>query len=217
MSLLFGSRLELTWFKDIGNQRHRWVMSSSSSERQQLRQAGRLARRQLSPSQRLHATQRLNKKLCYQLRGAKRIALYLAFDGEPDLMPCLATLIAQGKQVYLPQLGRQGMRFVALSALLNARVNRYGIIEPAKHAASIPAQRLQAIVMPLTAYDSAGNRLGMGAGFYDRKLSWRTRRRWRGPLLIGAAWQCQQQANIASADWDIALDRLVNERQTLRF
>lgn len=212
------SRLELTRFKDIGNHRHRWVMLPNSSDRAALRKQGRLARRSLSPSARRAGTDQLNKRLCYQLHSAKRVALYLAFDGEPDVLATIAALIQQGKQVYLPQLTKRGMRFVSLQALIRGHTNQYGILEPHKSATTIASKRLQAIVMPLTAYDAYGERLGMGAGYYDRTLAWRhNRRQWLGPKLVGAAWRTQQAEKIPTEDWDIRLDALCNEKQTLRF
>lgn len=190
----------------------------SSSSKGELRKQGRLARKRLSLSARRQATIRINRKLTRLLRRSQRIALYLHFDGEPDLLPCFETLSQQGKQLYVPLLTRRGMRFLSTNALRRCRINPFGIIEPHRSAARIGSKRLQAIVMPLTAYDSGGNRLGMGAGYYDRTLSWRNhRRQWRGPLLIGCAWSNQAAKNIPSDAWDIPLNRLCNEQQTLRF
>jgi 5-formyltetrahydrofolate cyclo-ligase len=193
------------------------VMLSSNSKTD-LRKQGRSARRSLTRPQRRLAARRLNQRLTPLLHRGHRIGLYLHFDGEPDLLPCLKQLCRRGKQVYVPQLRPQGMRFVPLRALRRARVNHYGIIEPNRHSPSVSSKRLQAVVLPLTAYDLNGQRLGMGAGYYDRELSWRSSRtHWRGPLLIGSAWSCQAAQQIPTESWDIPLNRLCNEQQTLRF
>lgn len=110
------------------------------------------------------------------------------------------------------------MHFVSYRALRQARINRYGIIEPNNKAARLSSKRLQAVVMPLTAYDKLGTRVGMGAGYYDRNLQWRQQyEQWQGPQLIGTAWQCQAMPSIARDAWDIPMNKLVNEQQTLVF
>lgn len=182
----------------------------------QLRQQGRQARRQLPAAYRRLATRRLNQRLFQRLRKYHRIALYLHFDGEPDLLPCITRLARSQHKIYLPVITKNQLSFVSLRALRNARLNRFGIIEPSHHAERISTRRLHAIAMPLSAYDASGNRLGMGAGYYDRALAW-TRNRAVKPQLIGCAWQCQAVAGITAEAWDIPLDALCNEQETVNF
>ena len=60
------------------------------------------------------------------------------------------------------------------------------------------------IFTPLVAFDHAGQRLGMGGGYYNRTLE-----QWFntgiGPLPIGLAHDCQQVERIPVEDWDIPL------------
>lgn len=193
--------------------------SSHITQRQQLRQQGRQARRAISPAQRRLGTRAINRRLLNRLRRYHRIGLYWHFDGEPDLFHCLLALTQLGKQLYLPALSKAGkMHFIHSQSLNQARFNQFGILEPGRQAKRISSKRLQAIVMPLSAYDANGKRLGMGAGFYDKNLDWqRQRRQWCGPTLIGCAWQVQQVANIPSELWDRPLDALINEQQRLEF
>ena len=61
--------------------------------------------------------------------------------------------------------------------------------------------------------DAQGHRLGSGAGYYDRALSFRRRRHgWRGPKLIGIAYECQRVAALAARPTDIPLDAVITER-----
>lgn len=49
-------------------------------------------------------------------------------------------------------------------------LNKWGIHEPKGGEAILPDQ-LDAVIIPLLAFDKAGNRVGYGKGFYDRFLS----------------------------------------------
>ena len=70
--------------------------------------------------------------------------------------------------------------------------------------------------MPLVGFDAAGNRLGMGGGFYDRTLAFMQRVPRPSPVLIGVAHQCQQEAQLPAAAWDIPLQLIVTDKKTIR-
>jgi len=68
------------------------------------------------------------------------------------------------------------------------------------------------------AFDGAGNRLGMGAGHYDRTFAYRRHRTiWRRPWLVGVAFACQRSAGIAPQPWDVRLDAVVTETGVVYF
>lgn len=190
----------------------------SMSDSRQIRRRLRAARRSLSAAeQRQHAralASNLERVPAY--RRARRVAFYLATDGEIDLGPSLQRALRTGKECYLPVLRKHrqnSLWFVAYHEGARMRRNRFGISEPRLvHAKRVHPMGLQIIVMPLVAFDPAGHRLGMGGGFYDRTLNYLTRRRrWRAPKLIGAAHELQRVALIESQPWDIALNFVVTE------
>jgi 5-formyltetrahydrofolate cyclo-ligase len=97
--------------------------------------------------------------------------------------------------------------------------NSFGILEPARCISdSVAVRSLDVIFVPLIAVDARGNRMGSGAGFYDRALKHlRIGRHWRRPKLIGLAFECQRVQRIASAPWDVPLDALLTEKALYRF
>jgi 5-formyltetrahydrofolate cyclo-ligase len=71
---------------------------------------------------------------------------------------------------------------------------------------------LDVILMPLVAFDGQGNRLGMGAGYYDRTLAFlRHRRHWRKPRIIGLAYEFQRMPALPAEPWDVPLDGIITE------
>jgi 5-formyltetrahydrofolate cyclo-ligase len=80
-----------------------------------------------------------------------------------------------------------------------------------------PARALDLLFVPLVAFDDAGNRLGMGGGYYDRTLAYlRLRRHWYRPRVIGLAHTLQRVASLPKNAWNVPVDAVVTERTVHR-
>jgi len=91
--------------------------------------------------------------------------------------------------------------------------NRYGIPEPLSHHPSLTVDKLDLVLVPLVGFDRACNRLGMGAGFYDRCFNHRGSRPWR----IGVAHELQKIAMIPQDAWDKPLHAVITDRKCYRY
>jgi 5-formyltetrahydrofolate cyclo-ligase len=187
-------------------------------DRKRLRQQIRRQRRALTPVQRRHYAQRLARILSHHplFWRARRIALYLPNDGEMDLGPLMQRAVKMGKQCYLPvisQLSHNRLWFAEYLPGQKLSPNIYGIPEPAngKWQGRSPIG-LDLILMPLVGFDGAGNRLGMGGGYYDRTLAYlRHRHSWRRPLLLGVAYEFQRVEKLVSEVWDVPMHGVITE------
>lgn len=142
-----------------------------------------------------------------QWSGAKKIALYLDADGELGTEHIISAALEQNKEIYLPVIGpNHSLTFACWEIDQPLVSNRWGINEPGASAPLCSIQELDILFMPLVAWDKRGNRLGMGAGYYDRALDGITR-----PALIGLAHSAQEIAVVPSENWDVALDAIVTE------
>jgi 5-formyltetrahydrofolate cyclo-ligase len=185
----------------------------------QLRRRLRAGRRRLTPQvQRDHAkalARHLDTNL--RFRRARRVAFYIAADGEIDPAPVLRLALRAGKRCYLPVLRKYRPGYLWFHAYRRhtcLRRNRFGILEPTVRKRERAAPwGLDMILVPLVGFDRDCHRLGMGGGFYDRTLGYmRLRRHWKAPLLIGLAHECQRVDRIDARPWDVALDGVVTER-----
>jgi 5-formyltetrahydrofolate cyclo-ligase len=187
------------------------------SLRPDLRKMMRSRRRALDETQRRRCAEQVTQRFAAtrMFRTAQHIGLYFPADGELNTIPLMQRAWAMGKYCYLPVLhGRaQHLRFAAYYPDEVLAPNRLGILEPQRPLRErISAARLDVILLPLTAFDTAGNRLGMGAGFYDRTLAFRKQRHcWQHPHLFGLGYDFQRVGGIVAAAWDVRLDGVVTE------
>jgi 5-formyltetrahydrofolate cyclo-ligase len=72
------------------------------------------------------------------------------------------------------------------------------------------------LIVPVTAFDRRGMRLGKGHGVYDRAIA-AFRRSRRDPLLVGFAFSVQEVPAIPAEGHDVRLDWIVTETETLEF
>ena len=197
-------------------------MAQPTPEIRALRRSLRALRRSLPRDERQKAEYAIGNALRHLklLRRGHRVAVYLAMAGEVDLRSTIEAGWRAGCKLYAPRITsrRRGtMGFVPLQAGARLRANprAYRIAEPvASPSARISPLRLDAILMPVVGFDRHGNRLGMGAGYYDRALRHLRdgSRRWRRPRLVGLAFACQEVERIVPSTWDIPLDVVVTER-----
>lgn len=183
------------------------------NQRDALRRHLRQKRRSLSSSAQVLAAQKLLIKLARSplYRQARKIAFYWPNDGEISPLPLMQLALSQGKHCYLPLVKSTTLEMTFQRYRRGERLQRnsFGIPEPLIHSPALPAQDLDIVFLPLVGFDSHGNRLGMGGGFYDRAFA---NLRHHRPLRLGLAHSQQRVPQLESASWDIPLHGICTER-----
>ena len=186
---------------------------------QQLRQQIRTKRQSLSANK----IQQSSKLVCERLSGltqvrrAKRIAYFHPNDGEIDLRS-LPTLV--NAEYCLPLISDAIRAWEPKQLFFQPETddlypNRYNIAEPKYDIQQvINPSLLDVVLFPLVGFDKKGNRLGMGAGYYDRTFA-RVHRGWRSPYFIGIAYGFQELESLAPAHWDIPLQAIVTDNEVI--
>jgi 5-formyltetrahydrofolate cyclo-ligase len=180
-----------------------------------LRKQMRAQRRSLSAADHLRRSDQAARAIASlpMFRAGKRIAVYLPFDGETGTTALIEAARRRGVKLFVPVIvdrRHSRIRFYPLER--KTRRGVFGIGVPSSLARPISARWLDLIVVPLVGVDAKGGRLGMGGGFYDRALEFRRgRRSWRGPHLVGLAFDCQRTEACFAEPWDVGLDALATE------
>ncbi len=191
----------------------------ANSDRGALRRQLRDRRRAIAGSTRELAGRQLARLVDQSrwLRPGRRIGLYLSMPEELDTAPLLQLAHRRGCTILLPRIVSKRhfrMRFFVLDGPI--RKGAYGMLEPVGRQFLRPRE-LDIVFMPLVGFDAAGNRMGMGKGFYDRCFAYRIRsRHWRRPLLVGLAYDVQQVSSLPAAKHDVPVDVIVTDSTVRR-
>lgn len=187
--------------------------------RDALRRQLRQRRAALPPGERLAAAAEVARHLgeSPDFRQPGYVGGYWAVGGELPLH-AVQLRLAPGQAWCLPVVQDDGgLRFGPWRAGDPLRNNRFGIPEPELEASSTLApEALAWVLVPLLGFDAHGNRLGMGAGYYDRAFAFR--RTGPGPRLVGVGYGWQAlEAPLEAMPWDVPLDAVVTEHGLRRF
>ncbi len=176
----------------------------------ELREACLARRDALSAEQR----QRFSQTLAHHGNAAlafvpgTMIAGFLPIRSEVDLQPLMQMLRARGAQLCLPVvLDKQTICFRQWVEGVELTKTGFGTRGP---GADAPVVDPDLLLMPLSAFDQYGNRIGYGAGHYDRAIA-RLYEKGRNPSLIGIAFDCQEVADVPFEPHDVALHAILTE------
>ena len=130
---------------------------------------------------------------------------------EVDTHELIRVILKQKKRVVVPIADKvsKTMKHSELFSLSELVGGAYGILEP-KMYRPVPVADLQVVVVPALAVDKKGNRLGFGAGFYDRFLH-----DVQLPSIV-LAYDFQIIDDVPKENTDIPVSFIVTEQEIIR-
>lgn len=149
-----------------------------------------------------------------EFRKADKIFAYIHCRSEVQTLSLIRKMIDAGKTVAVPITlsPKEGMFFSRLrkddlSALKKAR---FGLTEPERIEPTEPDETTLFLI-PGSAYDRSGNRLGYGAGYYDRYLESR-----KYMHLSGICYDLQLVGALVPEETDVPMDSVITECRHIR-
>jgi 5-formyltetrahydrofolate cyclo-ligase len=146
--------------------------------------------------------------------AAKRVALFWPIEGrnEVDLCPLVETLAGRGVSIAFPSIDPE-TRVMTFRYPANPRTMEergLGFAEPAYEDPE--ATELDVVIVPALGFDAAGNRIGYGAGYYDRTLP-----RFCPPALsIGVAFDFQLLVEVPFTEGDVPVGVVVTDERVFQ-
>jgi len=140
----------------------------------------------------------------------KSIGGYFPVNYEVNDLEILKRFAKKKYQISLPVIKKNfEMDFYEWSFDDPLKINRYGIPEPNSKKLIYP----DIILVPLVAFDKNLNRLGYGAGYYDRIIEKLSKK--KKILKIGLALSVQKINNVPVTKYDKKLDYIVTDKYIL--
>ncbi|BAK67014.1 MULTISPECIES: 5-formyltetrahydrofolate cyclo-ligase [Sphingobium] len=136
-----------------------------------------------------------------------RVAVYRSMGSEAPTEALLEFLDERGFKLCLPRLGRtvaEDMEFADWKPGDILVPGQLRIPQPAPQAATVTPD---IVLTPMVGFDRRLNRIGHGAGYYDRAFA-----KLPDALRIGMAWSCQQVDLLPVEPWDVPLHMVVTEQ-----
>lgn len=143
---------------------------------------------------------------------AQHIACYLACKNEVNLNTVIQHAWQLQKEIYVPIVDQynNSMHFHAYTEETQLHKNRFGMLEPIiTDNQWTPPKQLDLLLIPLIAFDVERNRIGQGAGFYDRYLN---QHKTTPITTMGVAYELQKIDAVPTDEWDVTLDLIITER-----
>jgi 5-formyltetrahydrofolate cyclo-ligase len=133
---------------------------------------------------------------------------------EPDTLPLLTVLASRGFATALPTVVGSGapLTFRLWRPGEPTRAGTMSIREPLDEA---PVVDPDLLFVPLACFDRRGNRIGYGAGYYDRTLA--GLRAIKPIHAAGVAYGVSEIASVPYESHDQSLDAVVTEQETILF
>lgn len=153
----------------------------------------------------LTRTSRHNLLKC--INNSSIVAGYVPVGSEADPAALLALAVDSGTRMALPCADSKeaSIVFRAWQAGQPLARSPLGFLQPIADAELL---RPTVILAPLLGFDRALNRLGQGAGHYDRAFAAHPE-----ALRIGIAWSVQEVSAIPVDPWDLPLDAVLTEKE----
>jgi 5-formyltetrahydrofolate cyclo-ligase len=134
---------------------------------------------------------------------------FMPIRTEINPLPLMKKLAQAGAQLALPVIKDRTSPLIMRAYAFGDEFARgqWGIREPKPEA---PEVAPDIVLVPLAAFDRAGNRIGYGAGHYDRTLH--ALRAQKPVIAIGIAFAAQEMLRVPTDERDERLDLVLTER-----
>lgn len=173
--------------------------------------------RALDPQDRSKASAVITRQVLVlpEYQQARTVMLFVSMASEVDTSAIAADAWQRGKRVLVPvaKMADHSMHAVEIRSLAEAkRRTSVGVMEP-EPGTPVDSGEIDLVLVPGLGFGPSGERIGRGAGFYDRFLADPRMK----AITCGLGFEVQVIEGIPMSPRDMALDMLVTEAQVRWF
>lgn len=177
------------------------MSTMSTEDKRKIRKKMLAMRKQLKQKEITSASEAVSMRIMEldEYKNAQSIFCYLAYKNEVSLSALIDNALSLDKKVYVPVI-HEGRMLPALYSM-ELEEGPFGIMEP-KDKQFLEGD-IDLIIVPATACDELGGRLGFGGGYYDRYLAGKE------SCKLAAIYDFQLVDELPLMPYDILMDIVV--------
>lgn len=148
-------------------------------------------------------------------RKAKTVMFYAAKDLEVQTLDAIRLALkgnskGKGKRVAVPLVKGDKMDAIEIRSAKDLAPGAFGVPEP-RRGKKIGPKEIDLVVVPGVAFDTNGNRVGYGKGFYDKYL-----KKSVGARTVGLAYEFQIAPRVPAECHDVRVNFVITEKRTIK-
>lgn len=175
----------------------------------------KLSRKNLSPSE-VEKKSLIIKEILFatnEFVNSQNILFYVSYDNEVETHNMIKESIDNEKTVCVPFVKKNEHMIIPIKIenWNDLEIGSYNILEPKQNKfKKFPLEEIELIIVPGIGFDTHGNRIGHGMGYYDRLL-----KDANNCFKIGLGFQCQIVDYIPADPHDVRIDMVITEKELI--
>ena len=169
------------------------------------------ARFALTPEVRRAKSREIEQRLfdLPEFKSAALVMFYASFQSEVETHGMIRRALAEGKRVVLPRVKGKELELLEIENFdRDVSPGAWGIPEPDRGKPAV-VQDIGLIIVPGAVFDERGNRVGYGAGFYDKLLP-----QYQG-MTAALAFELQVVPQVPADAHDVPMKKIVTEKRVI--
>ncbi|PKM96009.1 MAG: 5-formyltetrahydrofolate cyclo-ligase [Firmicutes bacterium HGW-Firmicutes-1] len=141
-------------------------------------------------------------------KNSDELFSYVGIKNEVDTLGMIEKALAEGKRIAVPKTFHKGiMKFYYICSLEELVLGKFDLLEPRNIIEEAKPNQCSIFIVPGIAFDRSKNRLGYGAGFYDRYLQNNQYHK-----SIALAYESQIVDEIPTHSYDVPMDLIITDK-----
>lgn len=173
------------------------------SDKNTARQSGLKARAALGREERKEQDARIEKRVIEKIQNMNVIGCYVSMKDEVNTYGIIDWCLKHGRTVAVPRCEGNTLTFHRIRSFNDLAEGHFHVMEPLRDDPVDP-EKMDMMIVPLSAFDEQNNRTGYGKGYYDSILA-------ACPYKAGIAYRQQKTDTILCDPWDVRLDEVIYE------
>ena len=177
-------------------------------QKNRLRNIMREKREKLTFKERAEKSEIICRNVFSIIRPGQTVMGFASKEIEVDTKPLLRMLLENNNPLVVPIIVKEdvSLRLSYVKKLEHLVPSTFGVPEPIGNEIPVPDGAVDAVILPMLAFDQKGGRLGYGSGYYDRFLE-----KYPDVIKIALAFACQEAEEVPVEDNDVLMDYVITE------